>query len=67
MSLFLCLSIISLDQYCRKSLAKSGGFGKMIKKETWPYRSGCLNLGFKPSAHYVYTLAFLSTLSKVKA
>ena len=32
MSLFLCLSAVSLGQYCQKSLAKSGGFGKNIKR-----------------------------------
>ena len=32
MSLFLFLSCISLRLYCRKSLAKSGGFGKNIKR-----------------------------------
>ena len=38
--LFLCLSGISLGQYCRKSLAKSGGFRKNIQKGVggWPYR-----------------------------
>ena len=29
MSLFLCLSGILLGQYCWKSLAKNGGFGKI--------------------------------------
>ena len=32
MSLFLCLSYISLGQYCRKSLDKSGEFEKKKKK-----------------------------------
>ena len=32
MSLFLCSSCISFERYCRKSLAKSGGLGKRIKR-----------------------------------
>ena len=32
MSLFFCSSVISLGGYCRKSLAKSRGFEKRIKK-----------------------------------
>ena len=39
MSFFFCLSSISLRQYCWKILAKSGGLGKNLKKERWPYRS----------------------------
>ena len=38
MSLFLCLSGISLGRYCQKSSAKIGEFGKKIKREGWPYR-----------------------------
>ena len=32
MSLFLCSSCISFERCCRKSLAKSGGLGKRIKR-----------------------------------
>ena len=32
MSLFLCLTSISYGRYCPKSVVKSGGFGKKIKK-----------------------------------
>ena len=35
MVLFLCLFGISLGQYCRKSLAKSKGFRKNIKRKGW--------------------------------
>ena len=38
MNLFLCLSGISLERYCQKSLAKSGGFGKKDKKGRLPCR-----------------------------
>ena len=46
MSLFLCLSGISLEWYWGKSLAKSGGFRKKIK--------GAGGGAFKPSAHCQY-------------
>ena len=42
MSLFLCLSGISLGRYCRKSLAKSGAFRKNIKRGReggWSYKN----------------------------
>ena len=32
MNLFLCLSGVSLELYCQKSLAKSGEFGKNMKR-----------------------------------
>ena len=36
MSLLLCLFSVSLGRYCRKNLAKSGGFEKKISRG-WPY------------------------------
>ena len=53
MTLFLCLSGMSLGRYCLKSLAKSEVFGKKIKGGGWscrglPTEGG----GFQPSAHY---------------
>ena len=54
MSLFLCLSGISLGRYCRKSLAKSRGFGKKYEKGGWSYRGVVYRReGLKPSAHFV--------------
>ena len=47
MSLFLCLSGISLGRYCRKSLAKNGGFGKITVGMAINGEKG-----FKSSAHY---------------
>ena len=37
MSLFWCLSVISVGKYCLKSLAENGGFGKNISGGL-PYR-----------------------------
>ena len=56
MKLFLCSSGISLGWYCQKTLTKSGGFGKKIKRRDghivgvggW----GVYRRGIKPSAHY---------------
>ena len=54
MSLFLCLSGIPLGRYCRKSPAKSRGFGKKNKKRGCSYGGGLsIERGFKPSALYV--------------
>ena len=52
MSLFLCLSSISLGRYCRKGLAKSGGFTKNIKREDSHKGGLFIEERFKPSAHY---------------
>ena len=60
MSLFLCLSSISLGRYCWKSLSKSGGFGKKIKPRAWPYRERSVyRRGDSNSLHtMVYSLVF---------
>ena len=52
MSLFLCLSSISLGRYCRKGLAKSGGFTKNIKRGDSHKGGLFIEERFKPSAHY---------------
>ena len=55
MSLFLCLSGISLGRYCREGLAKSWGFRKNIKRVNYDIGgSGRVSIegGFKPSVHY---------------
>ena len=52
MSLFLCLSAVSLGQYCQKSLAKSRGFGKNIKRGDGHAGRLSIEEGFKLSAYY---------------
>ena len=53
MSLFLFLFGISLGQYCWKSLAKSGGFRKILKsRHGHKGRELSIEEGFKPSAHH---------------
>ena len=50
---YFCLSAISLGRYCRKSLAKKGGFGKKIKRGMAIY-GGVYKRGegFRPSAQF---------------
>ena len=49
-SLFLCLFGISMGWYWRKNLAKSGGFGKNIKRGMTIWEE------FKPSAHNEFSI-----------
>ena len=48
----MCLSGISMERYCRKSLAKSGGFGKDVKRGDSHIGGLSIEEGLKPSAHY---------------
>ena len=52
MSLFLCLSDISMGRYCQESLAKSGRFGKDTKRGDGYAGDSPIEGGFKPFAHY---------------
>ena len=53
LSLFLCLSCISLGQYCQKKDVKSVGLKKKYEKGTM-----VIYLQLKPSAQYEYFLNF---------
>ena len=46
------LSAISLGQYYRKSLAKSMGFGKYIKRGIVNTGGFSIKVGLKPSSNY---------------
>ena len=58
--LFLCLFGISLGQYCRKSLAKSGGFRKNIQKGVggWPDRGRGGVVYRRGRSNHLHTMLF---------
>ena len=63
MSLFLCLSSISMRQHCRKSLVQSKGAGvggwKKYKKWGWPYGKGIVyRRGHSNLLHIMLTLGW---------